>query len=466
MSQPLLRLARGADGTEWVWSGTAETSDPLACEVRDAAASAAHDGEPAVELSFSRRLGRYVRARRAIRRGELLMAAPAGCGLPWTVMDDDAQFCSAILQRVPGAEEALGLNAPLLALALLASPHPILSSLSTHRERLGPAELALLTRVAELSGIAPDDLLACAANAFVITDEATATRRVAHGLFPAAAMLSHSCVPAAAICFADGGHTLLVRAISDIPKGGEVSVSYLAEEQLYAPWAERRALLRDGHHFEAEEPAARAAAERVSMGAPLATERWRTASGAAPTPATLAALERKFRAAAEAALRADAGGDDRSKRAAVETLRSLLHDEIERALHPTHWIAQEACAALVALGRSLDDPGLLSRYSLQLLMVREETLALGTPHLASLYATHASASFRLVREGRVPPRKRDELCCQAAAAFDAARRIRTICFGATHPLTEATARASAAASEAEGLEGSASRSMTGLDLRC
>ena len=112
-------------------------------------------------------------------------------------MDDDAQFCSAILQRVPGAEEALGLNAPLLALALLASPHPILSSLSTHRERLGPAELALLTRVAELSGIAPDDLLACAANAFVITDEATATRRVAHGLFPAAAMLSHSCVPAA-----------------------------------------------------------------------------------------------------------------------------------------------------------------------------------------------------------------------------------------------------------------------------
>ena len=41
----------------------------------------------------------------------------------------------------------------------------------------------------------------------------------------------------------------------------------------------------------------------------------------------------------------DAGGDDRSKRAAVETLRSLLHDEIERALHPTHWIAQEACAA-------------------------------------------------------------------------------------------------------------------------
>ena len=29
-------------------------------------------------------------------------------------------------------------------------------------------------------------------------------------------------------------------------------------------------------------------------------------------------------------------------------------------------------------------------------------------------------------------------------AFDAARRIRTICFGATHPLTEATARAAAA----------------------
>ena len=76
MSAPLLRLARGADGTEWVWSGTAETSDPLACEVRDAAASAAHDGEPAVELSFSRRLGRYVRARRAIGlyRGRALCA--------------------------------------------------------------------------------------------------------------------------------------------------------------------------------------------------------------------------------------------------------------------------------------------------------------------------------------------------------------------------------------------------------
>ena len=147
-----------------------------------------------------------------------------------------------------------------------------------------------------------------------------------------------------------------------------------------------------------------------------------------------------------------------------EALRSLLHDEIARALHPTHWIAQGAVAALVALGRSLDDPGLLSRYSLQLLMVREETLALGTPHLASLYATHASASFRLLGEKRVPPHKIDELHCQAAAALDAARRIRTICFGATHPLTEATARAAAKASE--GLEGSASRSMTGLDLRC
>ena len=74
------------------------------------------------------------------------MAAPAGRGLPWTVIDDDAQFCSAILQRVPGAEAALGLNAPLLALTLLVSPHPILSSLSTHRERLGAAELALLTQ--------------------------------------------------------------------------------------------------------------------------------------------------------------------------------------------------------------------------------------------------------------------------------------------------------------------------------
>ena len=199
--------------------------------------------------------------------------------------------------------------------------------------------------------------------------------------------------------FADGGHTLLVRAISDIPKGGEVSVSYLADEQLYAPWAERRALLRDGHHFEAEEPAARAASERVSMGAPLATERWRTASGEAPTPATLATLERKFRAAAEAALRADAGGDDRSKRAAVEALRSLL-DEIERALHPTHWIAQVR-RGLVALGRSLDDPGLLSRFSLQLLMVREETPP--SARRTSPRCTRRTRQSCLLGEGRVPP---------------------------------------------------------------
>ena len=81
---------------------------------------------------------------------------------------------------------------------------------------------------------------------------------------------------------------------------------------------------------------------------------------------------------------------------------------------------------------------------------REAALPRGTPHLAVLYAAHASALHRLAKAGRVPPRARAEAAAQAAAALQAAARIRHTCFGADHPLAVSThAAAERAAAHAE-----------------
>ena len=89
-----------------------------------------HTTEARRRARFSRRLGRYVRARRAIRRGELYARRPRAVdchGLSWT----HAQFCSALLQRSARRRRSASARR---CFALLVSPHPILSS-SPHRER-------------------------------------------------------------------------------------------------------------------------------------------------------------------------------------------------------------------------------------------------------------------------------------------------------------------------------------------
>ena len=46
-------------------------------------------------------------------------------------------------------------------------------------------------------------------------------------------------MPAAVVHYRDGGRTLHLRALEPLAKGAAVTYSYLAEEQLCAPYAER-----------------------------------------------------------------------------------------------------------------------------------------------------------------------------------------------------------------------------------
>ena len=64
------------------------------------------------------------------------------------------------------------------------------------------------------------------------------------GLFPATAMLNHSCAPNAA--FVAGGGRMAVRAIAPLRAGDQVTVAYI---NLYAPQAERAAELGAAKHF-------------------------------------------------------------------------------------------------------------------------------------------------------------------------------------------------------------------------
>lgn len=76
--------------------------------------------------------------------------------------------------------------------------------------------------------------------------------------------------------------------------------------------------------------------------------------------------------------------------------------------------------------------------ALQLAQAREKALPRGTPYLATLYAAHAGALHRLAKADRVPAPQRADVARQAAAALQAAARIRQTCFGADHPLTLST----------------------------
>ena len=284
-------------------------------------------------------------------------------------------------------------------------------------------------------------LLSVRSNAHRVLDDESCSRVVGLGLYPAACMLNHDCAPCANIYYREGGSELHVRAIADVRAGCEVFVSYLSEEQLCAPWAERRKLLSEAHHFEPTEPAERREAEAESAADEELARRTRQLISAAASATGGVATSVGVAGAAEAP--ADPG----SLRSSLDALRSLLHAELEPRLRTSHYLVHEACAAVLALGRALDEPGIVARYALQLAHAREAVLPRGTVGLAALYAAHAGALSRLLRERRVPEPQRAEAARQAAAALQAAARIRGVCLGADHPLTQATAATLSAAEE-------------------
>jgi hypothetical protein len=135
--------------------------------------------------------------------------------------------------------------APCLALpwpALCeAGAAPALASLISHRERLDPAALGVWREAAAAlaaalrgspsasassssSAAAAGDgeeaeallglLLRVKANAHRVLDDDTASAAVGLGLFPAACLLNHGCVPSALLHYREGGRSLHVRALA------------------------------------------------------------------------------------------------------------------------------------------------------------------------------------------------------------------------------------------------------------
>ena len=439
-TEPLLEKV-GARGTTWRWRDT--EADPL----QRLFSSAVCDG--CCQLEWSASQGRHAVTRRAVERGSLLLRVPALALVP--LVDKDTPRLSA--QALNDAT-AIGVDAATIALSMSLLQQPgasaVARSLLSHAAHLSASQRSSLDRlVQELRQNLCDTPAACftstdelgslllcvRSNAQRALDDETASRATGLGLYPAAALLNHSCAPSACVGFASAGQELQVRALVSLPAGAEVSVSYLSEEQLYAPWAERRALLRAAHHFEPSEPPERRETEATVLRARAAAAE-KLSEGAAREEESR--LERDLRRLVERAQQAEAAGDMRALEGGIGALLELKHGELDKRLHVGHWLQQEACAALQLLGRAVDDPGIVARYSLQLLSGREATLPRGTPHLAMLYAAHGGALCGMINKCRVPQAQRRDVGAQALAALDAAARIRETCFGEEHTITAAT----------------------------
>ena len=466
-SSGLMVRVRTASGTAWRWAASAQSN-----HLRELFDQSVCGG--ATELHWSTAKGRHVTTTRTVKRGEEVLSSAALGLVPLSSPAGGAASALRVSARVRDDMDALALDDATVSLALELWQHADASAatreLLSHAEHLSESQRTALRRIAlellpsasrEATGAAGAaaefaQLLLCVrSNAHRALDDDTGAKAVGLGLYPAAALVNHSCAPACYVSFSSGGRTLHVRAIVELPAGAEVTCSYLADEQLYAPWSERAAMLRAAHHFDPVEPHERAATERSALGALLAP---------LPPNTDLASLEARLRATVERAQKAEADGDAAALATGVDGVRALLHGALEKLLGPHHWLMQEAYAALIALGRAADDPEVIGRYAMQLIASREEArirrcgacipscklplrmhpdalhaiarharrqcmhpqlaryrsltflicqvLPRGTPHLATLYAAAAAALFRMVKDGRIPPAQRSHAAAQ------------------------------------------------------
>ena len=395
----------------------------------------------AIRVGWNASRGRCIFTTMQIKRGELLMREPALAHVAFS------KATSARGTGTAGLDE-YGLDEPTIQLAVKAagrqSGRQLVTALSASRDEdvrtLGVVASRLRTSgrlPPHLSGLTDALLgqlfLRIKCNLHVSHDDDTAAAATGVGLYPAAALLNHDCVPCACFSWTDGGRYMNVHALRDLTAGEEVTCSYLTDEQLYAPWEERQALLREAFQFEPVEPPLRAEAERAAQG---------KVSGA------LAQQARRLIGAAHRSLAGggEAGGGEAGSRAAAEEaageLVEFVESRLQGTLHPFHALVQEAHAALLAVARRIEEPMLVARTALHLIAAREAMLPVGTPHLASLYASHGSALCTVLREGGLASdQERRDVAKGALRSLTASHRIREYCLGAKHPLTVATAAA-------------------------
>lgn len=387
--------------------------------------------------------GRCVLTTRPVIRGELLMKVPALGHVKFDSMQQSSISSSYELDE-------LGLDHATMALSRCCltnkAHHRLVAALNAPRldetalRRISDQLRSCSPLPSAMAGLDDRELtslcLRIKCNLHLSLDDETATRATGMGLYPAAALLNHSCCPSACFAWSDDGQSMEVRAMIDVGAGEEITCSYLAEEHLYAPWQERAALLRNAFRFDPEEPPQRRAAEQATV-----------AAATPPTPA----LERRLHSAIAAVRRGLelCEGDREGLLTAAEQLLCLVDGQLKGTVHPFHWLVQEANAALLAVARSddgLDEPHLVAKSALHLIAAREFHLPTGTPHLAALYAAHGGALCRMMLAGAgLSAEERQEVAKSSARSFTAAHRIRCCCLGEQHPLTLATAAAEDAA---------------------
>ena len=134
--------------------------------------------------------------------------------------------------------------------------------------------------------------------------------------------------------------------------------------------------------------------------------------------------------------------------AAMGFLKQLAQARCMAALHPCHRLSFELALALVSSSAMVGAPAAAVRaeYSLKAIEAMEAVLVVGTPQLASLYASHSAALLQLIRgraEAAPPP-----MCEQCLATLRAALAIRTVCFGEDDALARSTRRACESARQA------------------
>uniref|UniRef100_A0A7S3SWV2 SET domain-containing protein n=1 Tax=Emiliania huxleyi TaxID=2903 RepID=A0A7S3SWV2_EMIHU len=349
--------AKPAAGSRWCFSDAVE-SDPAG---RDFARST-----DCCTLRWTPAKGRHATATREISRGRVILrasaaavASTAASGAATALLAEssgrDGAAASADAQRVGLDASTLALSLELLRSGREAAEEAA-GSLLTHREHLSAAEAEAWERTAQrlrsaaassggsgcscASGWSDEAvlrlLLAVHANAHPVLDDATASRTVGLGLFPAACLLNHSCAPTGVLSFEAGGKVLVVRALVDLRRGQEVTYSYLDEPHLFAPWRQRRALLRAAHRYEPSQPRSREESEAAA----LCRSRL-PAAALGELEAEVRALCSEAAAAAEEAEEAAARGDgplapsaEERLGSACEAVHSLLEGRLLQAAPP------------------------------------------------------------------------------------------------------------------------------------
>ena len=217
----LLALVQRQGGREYRWLNALQ-EDPM-CRL-----FARYD---AVSLGWHPDCGRRVLATRPLARGELVMSVPATAHVAFAaVAPAPADACLV---------DQFGLDPPTLALALAAlqteDGQTLVRALSAARGD-GAAEELVASRLRSSRALPPalaalPDaelgrlVLRIKSNLHVSHDDLTASRAIGLGLYPAAAMLNHSCAPSVCLSWSGDGATMHIRAMVDVASGDELTCS-------------------------------------------------------------------------------------------------------------------------------------------------------------------------------------------------------------------------------------------------